>query len=206
MAVAGGTIKRSGEEASSRKEVTNPHDLLVTDVLSFLVDKSLLAPDPSAAGHGKLIIASGTLILVDRSMLSFAAAGFRVALAQEKSKPVRQQNPQMLSVTNDAIKFFEDTALPSAFVLQTDSGTLVAGTLKEDGMSEPIGSYYFKHGAAGLAGVYVVGVKETPAPPLMLSSGQIMGAAPQSAQLMRNLLFPENAVMVTPIAMFRRID
>jgi hypothetical protein len=43
---------------------------------------------------------------------------------------------------------FHKVPLPSAFVLQT-ADVQLAGTLKDEGMAEPISSYYFATGLTG---------------------------------------------------------
>lgn len=81
----------------------------------------------------------------------------------------------------------------------------MAGTIKESGMEEPISSYYFKHGTAGLADVYLVGIKETPTLSFSLPNTQLMGAGQQAAQALSDLVFPPEAIRVTPIALFREL-
>ena len=72
-------------------------------------------------------------------------------------------------------------------------------------MEEPISSYYFKHGAAGLAEVYIIGIKEIPSEVFSLPQAQLIGAGQQAAQILSNLLFPSEAIRVPPLALFRKL-
>jgi len=96
-------------------------------------------------------------------------------------------------------------SLPSAFILQTSEGTQVVGTIKEAGMEEAISNYYFKHGTAGLSDVYMVGVKEVPSSSFKLPDSQLFSAGQQMAQALSDMLFPPDAIRITPIALFRKL-
>jgi hypothetical protein len=101
--------------------------------------------------------------------------------------------------------FLSKPVLPSAFLLHMPSGLQIAGTIKDSGMEEPISGYYFKHGTAGLAEVYVVGIKEVPSGTFSLPQTQLIGAGKQAAQVLSNLLFPTEAIRVTPLALFSKL-
>jgi hypothetical protein len=72
-------------------------------------------------------------------------------------------------------------------------------------MEEPITSYYFRHGTAGLADVYLIGIKETPTKKFITPSNQFIGIAQQGAQMLSDLLFPSDAIRVTPVTLFRKL-
>ena len=71
-------------------------------------------------------------------------------------------------------------------------------------MEEPIASYYFKYGALDLASVYVIGIKEIPSGTFSLPNTQLIGTGQQAAQALSELLFPSDAIRVTPLALFRK--
>jgi hypothetical protein len=71
--------------------------------------------------------------------------------------------------------------------------------------SRPEKSDYFKHSTAGLAEVYVIDIKEIPSGAFSLPQTQLIGAGQQAAQVLRNLLFPSEAIRVTPLAFFRKL-
>ena len=48
-------------------------------------------------------------------------------------------------------------------MLHTDTGAILAGIINEQGMTETIASYYLRHGANGIQGVHLIGIRETSA-------------------------------------------
>jgi hypothetical protein len=206
LQLASGDVKSGQENMRSQKRIIDPHDVLTTDVLSSLRSAGKFSEDVLGAPQGALIVAQGTLVLVDRGMLQLAVVALE-AEASNKMKtaktPAQRAEAQVLK--QQIIPFLSKIDLPSGFVLQTTEGLDIAGTLKDDGMEEPISTYYFKHGAAGLSSVYLIGIKETATYSFALPSEQIIGAGQVAAEALRNMMFPPGAVMVTPIALFREI-
>lgn len=125
-------------------------------------------------------------------------------VSADAKKPKHQRDKNIQSMELLAM-FLDALTIPSAFLLQASDGLQIAGTLKETGMEEPISTYYFKHGTAGLSDVYLVGIKEIPSPAFTIPGEQLFGAGQQAAQALCDLLFPKDAIRVTPIAMFRKL-
>lgn len=152
-----------------------------------------------------LIVANGTLVLMDRGMLELGV--FVLEAELERMRKAAKTAAEKAEVQNlkQILPFMSKIVLPSGFLLRTNDGIDVAGTLKESGMEEPISTYYFKHSAAGLSSVHMIGIKETPTRSFSLPTEQMMGAGQVAAETLRNMLFPPTAIMVTPIALFRDI-
>ena len=203
--VASGDLKHTSETTRSSKRVIDPHDIITTDVLSYLQTSGHVEPSVLEAAHGDLVLTHGTLVLIDRAMAELAVLSFDLMITEEERKPKAKQDPAGLQGMRFIREFLPQLVMPSAFVLQAGDGGQVAGTIKEEGMEEPISSYYFKHGAAGLSDVYLVGIKETPSESFTLPSTQLIGAGQQAAQALSDMLFPPEAVRVTPLALFRKL-
>lgn len=203
--VASGDLKHTSETTRSSKRVVDPHDIVTTDVLSYLQDSGHIEPSVVEAAHGDLVLTHGTLVLIDRAMAELAVLSFDLMISEEERKPKAKQDQASLQGMRFIREFLPQLSMPSAFVLQGSDGCQVAGTIKEDGLEEPISSYYFKHGAAGLSDVYLVGIKETPSESFTLPSTQLIGAGQQAAQALSDMLFPAEAIRVTPIALFRKL-
>lgn len=203
--IASGDLKHTREAARSSRRVIDPHDVLTTDVLSYLQDSGHLARGIVDAAHGELVLTQGTLVLIDRAMAELSMLSFDLMIRNEERKPESEQDKPGLQGMRFIREFLPQLSMPSAFVLQGADGCQVAGTIKEEGMEEPISSYYFKHGAAGLADVYLVGIKETPSESFTLPGTQIIGAGQQAAQALSDMLFPPHAIRVTPLALFRQL-
>ncbi len=203
--VASGDLKQTRETARTAKRTIDPHDVITTEVLAFLQENNHIEPSVVDAAHGNLILTHGTLVFIDRSMAELAVLSFDLMISEEERKPKAKQDPASLHGMRFIREFLPQLSIPSAFVMQGSDGCQVAGTIKEEGMEEPISSYYFKHGAAGLADVYLIGIKEIPSEAFALPSTQLIGAGQQAAQALTDMLFPPEAIRVTPLALFRKL-
>src|SRR5260370_25709548 len=96
--------------------------------------------------------------------------------------------------------FLKAIALPSAFLFKTNDQILVAGTIKEAGMEEPISSYYFKHGEAGLGDINLIGIRERPATHFTQPNTDLITASRGVSQSLTDMLFPKDAIRMTPLA------
>jgi hypothetical protein len=203
--LVGGDTRSTKENLTSQTRTINPHDILTVQVLSELRNDNRFDTDVENAPHGSLILAQGTLLLIDRSMLALAVA-FLKGQADEATRTAKTSAQKTAArAQKQLVEIMAKVELPSGFLLRTDDELNIVGTLKEDGMDEPISTYYFKHGTAGLAGVYMIGIKEVPSPSVTLPQEQLIGAAQLAAEGLKNAMFPPGSITVTPIALFREI-
>lgn len=203
--VVSGDRKITNEVTDTDKRTVNPHDIIVTDVLSFLISNGHALEDINEASHGSLVLVQGTVVFVDRLISEVAIIAFENLITPQSNKPKSSEE----KATLQGLKLFRDAlqkiSLPSAFILQTAEEVQIIGTIKESGMEEAISNYYFKHGTAGLSNVYMIGIKEVPSQSFTLPDSQLIGAGQQMAQALSDLLFPPDAIRVTPIAIFRKL-
>ena len=197
--------KITNETLEGDKRVFDPHDLIATDVLSFLVPNDHVLDDVVHAAHGSLVIVQGTVVFIDRLIAEVAVIAFDNMINSQSQKPKSQEEKSALQALKSLKDTLQKVSLPSAFILQTNEGIQVAGTIKEAGMEEAISNYYFKHGTAGLSNVYIVGVKEVSSASFRLPDSQLFGAGQQLAQALSDMLFPPDAIQITPIALFRKL-
>jgi hypothetical protein len=205
VAVAAGEFRSVDDIQSATRRTIDPHDVITTDILASLLEEGFVAQNVSDAAHGTLVLAQGTLVFIERSMLELAAMTIDIAMQSQSGRgrsSEERTSRQTLKLVKD---FLSKLVLPSAFLLHMPSGLQIAGTIKDPGMEEPISGYYFKHGIAGLAEVYMIGIKEVPSGTFSLPQTQLIGAGQQAAQVLSNLLFPTEAIRVTPLALFRKI-
>lgn len=203
--VVSGVLKSAQQDTTSSKRITDPHDVRTTDVLSHFTERGRVRTDIENAPHGSLVLASGTVVFVDKSILALADIYFEIQVNSLRKKSKTQAEKAELANFEQIRKFLTAINLPSGFLLQTTDGIQVAGTIKETGMEEFISSYYFKHGSAGLSDVYLVGIKEASTHSFTLPGEQLIGAGQIAVQALRTMMFPPEAIMVTPIALFRRL-
>ncbi len=199
--------KLSKETGETKKETLLPHDVVSSDILSHLLQSGRVVREVETAPHGSLVLAQGTMVFLDRDLIRTAAlitsdvvdrddGNFDVGEGDEAGQ---------ITVNFSLQQLFKNFDFPSAFLLQGTGDVQVCGTLKESGMEEPISTYYFKHGNAGLSDVFLVGIKETPNPSLTLAESNLMSVTQGLAQSLSELVMPVEAVRVTPIAIFRKL-
>lgn len=204
-AVVSGQIQTNSDTLTGSKSSVAPHDMATTDMLAYLIANDHLGQRVQEAGHGALILAKGTLVFVDRLMAEFAVTSLRIATEQERKKPAREQNKVLIQQSTMTVDFLSQVKIPSAYLFVLDDGAQIVGTIKDDGMQEPISTYYFKHGMAGLADVYLIGIKERASPGLTLPPTGLVSLMQQGGQGLSDMLFPHDAIRVTPIALFRKL-
>ena len=145
------------------------------------------------------------MLLIERSMLGLAVIVLKMQIEEANRTARTQAEKAAVRTQKQVIPFLEGLDLPSGFLLRTADELNIVGTLKDSGMEEPISTYYFKHGTAGLARVYVMGIKEEPSPSVTLPTEQLIGAGQAAAAGLQQIMFPPNSITITPIALFREI-
>ena len=205
LEVLGGDLRSGKEISQSQTRIIDPHDLIATDVLVQLSSDNRLNVDVNNAPHGSLVLTSGTLILIDKTMLELAAVVLEAQAKEAVNNARGAAEKAAARAQQQIVPMIRSITLPSGFLLRTPDGLDIVGTVKEDGMEEPISTYYFKHGLAGLASVYIMGIKEEPSYSVSLPPEKIIGMGQVFAKALQEIMFPEAAITVTPIALFREI-
>ena len=80
VAVASGEFKLVGDIQSTTRRSIDPHDVITTDILASLVEDQFVTQNISEALHGTLVLAQGTLVFIERSMLELAAMSMDIAM------------------------------------------------------------------------------------------------------------------------------
>src|SRR5689334_8089391 len=205
LGLLGGDLKSGKETSQSQTRTIDPHDLIATDVLVQLSSDNRLNINVSNAAHGSLVLTTGTLLLIGKTLLWCAAVVLESEAKEAANKARSDAEKASARAQQRIISMMRALILPSGFLLRTSDGLDVVGTLKEDGMEEPISPYYFKHGLAGLASVHLIGIKEEPSHAVSLPPEKMIGMGQAFAKALQGLVFPSGAITVTPIALFREI-
>jgi hypothetical protein len=96
------------ESGSASKRVIDPHDLITTDVLSALMDShNLIREDIEEAPHCALILALGTLVFVDHSIVELGIVALEASLKDQRRNAGTK-------AAKDEVKAM-DMGLPSTF-------------------------------------------------------------------------------------------
>jgi len=83
--------KITNETLEGDKRVFDPHDLIATDVLSFLVSNDHVLDDVVHAAHGSLVIVQGTVVFIDRLIAEVAVIAFDNMINSQSQKPKSQE-------------------------------------------------------------------------------------------------------------------
>ena len=211
-----GTYQYENDATSSVKRVVDPHDLNTIGILSYLSENGMIASDIAEAGNGDMVRCRGTLILIDgltnRDMLAMAAASNPSLNPPQKylskNSPEKAAYEEHMFQAKLVKDWLSNARLPSGFVLANEQSHLLCGTLHDEGMAEPIHSYYFKHGKRGLNDVYIIGIKEDydTVFPFLEEGNSVFDASGGFISAMEDLMFPTDGIRVTPLVMFRILN
>lgn len=199
-----GEAKGGDDRSTGRKEVLDASDMLATDVLSALVSQKRLRTDVLGAPFNSLLMTKGDVTFVDQGTLKLGKLAIDSelkTLSKDRAVPNRAEKQHTLEMIG---KLIDTIVLPSLFFMQIAPEQVVVGQVAEEGMSAPISSHYFKHGDSSLREVYVVGIKETDGPKIVLPNSAFFTAAMGMAKVLGDMMVPKGVVRVTPIALFRK--
>lgn len=203
--IAAGEYKRIHDAITSRKEILDPHDTIVIDLITKLLGR--IALDPVTAPAGALVSVTGQLQFADgsaiKALTSLEEKNFAELIGAGKDKPHKEKMDDLKGAKN-LHAFMRNLDLPSLFVLQ-HNGQEYMGTVKPDGLQEPIGSFYYRYGTGSAPDMTVLGIRENSIPLTLSSPTPLLASATQFAGLMRSLFLPADAIPITPIAIYRRV-
>lgn len=194
-AVVKGEHKHTRENSFANRLLLNPHDASSVRLIRHLARVGMVYGDYAAAGNGRLVRAIGNLIFFESHFIRSIMSSFVKNLPNEMKR---------LQHAKVAASVFPQLAIPSGFILEVPGGRPVTGTIKEDGMEEPISTYLFKHAGNAVPDVEVLGIKEVGVEAGGVKTDGIKGTDMMSAA-MRKLFLPDDAVVLTPLAIFRRV-
>lgn len=185
------------------RSISDPNDVVTTDILSHLVDNGFINENYQNANHGELIIARGSLLLLDKTVLKFMDSSFTLMTDLMKVSDANSDNHQQTNFLKVIISMLKEIPLQSAFALKT-SQRIVVGNLNEDYLAEPISSYYLKHSAQGIPKISIIGIKEN-SENVKMDDNSMFGWSQKIWEAFSQMVFPRTSIKVTPIAIFRTL-
>jgi hypothetical protein len=200
---------------SADKRTIDMHDAATVDLLLRLTAQRAERQNES----GLIQAFTGTCFFLDRNILKYAGPAIDFVLqgsketqhlsrqqrrlAERKGQKASVHDENALAPIKDFLSLLD---MPSGFLLQTVDGQRICGPIKDAGLDQPISSLLFRAGNRGLAETFVVGLvekfkelgSEMDSP--MLKTQKEMGRA------VSKLLFPDNAIRLIPLAIYRKIS
>lgn len=198
-----GDKSSSAEAATSEKAVFEPHDVSPVALIDELLSGAFVDCDPIQAPNGRLIHAKGILYLFDGWGLQTALSAFEGVIVETLTKGHQKRELRDFAKTLKAT--FGGLSVPSMFLLETDAGVNFIGTIKPDGLDEPVSAFNFKHGENGLPGVHLLGLKEVAAPLVRIPETSSLKMTQGLAKAFGDMLIPEKAQRATAGALYREL-
>lgn len=186
------------------KNVFDPHDLTTTDVLTFLMENGFVRKNPSHAGNGELVLIEGSLLLMDKMILELSVSGIESMLAFAGQGQKSQDIKNLKSFTTVMKNFIQKMPIDATYLLKSD-GLYFSGTIKEQYMDDPVSSYYLKYGSKGITDVFLIGIKNFSDETFEVEENSLFGYGQKNIDAIQNLIIPQNAISITPIAIFRKV-
>jgi len=198
-----GVIEGGGKESKtskeSVKEILDPHDAATSDVLSKLVE---IAQEKDSQ---VIILPKGRLTFLDRNLLKIFFNSFEfldfIPLPKHQKKEVKQ----IKKMANTIQKFITDAPVLPAFVFKSNDGKIYGGTLKEEFLSEPIISYYFKHQNKWLENISIIAIKENATTTNVFEEDHLTNVVSTYLDVISRIIFPDETIKISPVAILRKI-
>lgn len=202
--VAGLDYAKSKESQDGRRESIDPHDTAVVEVLEEVRVSGRLSEDILTAKANTLVRVEGDVFFVSSTAMGLYRDMLETTFKPMKKGPAREN----LEMAHKALAHLK---LPSVCVLKTPFGVEVIGSVREEWMSEPPSVYEAMHGEKAIPGVVMIGIKEGdsfsyPGTNTPDTSAAFIGSNRLMAHAIRNMMFPNQFMHVTPLAIFRRLD
>jgi len=198
--IASARAESTGQSKESKKEVIDPYDVKVRDVIAKFLELVKTKETPVRVYEGSLIFMDSYLIKMIVKTLSIAGK-YSTLLNIPMTKKEEKTFKKLIRLMSE---LFEAIPLLPAFLLKTETEEIVVGTIKEEFLSEPISSFYLKHGGKWLRNVLVLGVEETVVEE-ELPDTHLYEALKDFLPAMSQMIFPQESKKVIPLAIFRRI-
>jgi len=190
----GESTASAGGSAESYGRSFEPHHLIVVDVLKRIAESKTVESCPVAAKSNAIIRVKGRVAFFDPRLW-------------------RVDNPMALYSTTmkTGIDIMLDNALLAVtYVFKSDDEKHLCGVINENGLTDSLGSHYFRYGLSGLGDVILIGIKDCqeigsvlPANPNAPSP--LMASIQKAAQVMNGSILPFGMPRVTPLAIYREI-
>ncbi len=195
-----GTLSGYKAIQEAKNETIDPEQLVIIDTLSTLAKN---ARGVDQAAQGDIVKTKGNLHIATNNMLKmFIDVGDMFQSEQPKmSKKELKQIRQLIK------SFLDHINIDSIMLLKNNTETIVA-SLKRECLQEDPDTFQLKYGSDGLDNVFVIGFFESKSKEQETTyhpSDDFISSSKQFAEGIKNLFFPPNSTIVTPIAIYKEI-
>ena len=206
-AVVTGAYRSARDATATQKDSYQPHDQSLSDLLLELNAAKFVHPSPFFAPHGSIIQVTGSLEFADGAAIKMLATNLETIQEANATGPKVHKKSADRKIEKMGTKLIEDMDFPPIFMLFEANGSVTCGTLKSDGLDEPLSNFLFKYGGNQLPGIHVLGIKEVAhAPTPGAAESGLAVTSRIYSKVFESLVFPPEAMRVSPILIFRMIE
>jgi len=197
-----GTLQGHTETLNEELKEIDPEIPLILDIVTYL---SNVSKNIEEAQINNIIKVNGNLFIATKNILKVFTSNIDASLLLNKPNPTNKEKKEIKKIQQLIKAVNENLQIEPIFILKNKSS--IVGSLQEKFLSESPDTFQLKYGANGLENVYIIGIYEGQKQKNnknFIGEGFIESSA-QFAEGLRDIFFPENAHIITPIAIYRKI-
>jgi hypothetical protein len=179
-------------------EEVDPREIVIIDTLATL---SRSAKEISEARNGELVTIRGDMFLMDKALFDLMMPNIGDFMMMDAPKNRHKEIKKMAALMR---KLFESIRFDPIVFTSMAKGVAV-GNIREEFLSESITSFQLKHGKDGVSDVTILGIKEEGSMEISTPDEGLINGAMDLSDVIKNLIIPEEAVLFTPLAIYREI-
>jgi hypothetical protein len=173
----------------------DPQEIITIDILSELMSD---AKEISTAQNNEIVHIQGNAFFMNKAIFDT----FLPNLIDILSSMVSKQDKKAFNLMKKMLNSIDFE--PVAYIKFENN--IAIGTIKEEFLAESILSYFIKHGKNGLADINVIAIKEDNSNQSAFKLNDFQQGALEIANMIQQILVPSDAVTITPIAIYRKIQ
>jgi len=197
-----GTLQGHTETLNEELKEIDPEIALILDIVTYL---SNVSKNIEQADINNIVKVNGNLFIATKNILKVFTSNIDASLLLNKPNPTNKEKKEIKKIQQLIKAVSENLQIEPIFILKNNSS--VVGSLQEKFLSESPDTFQLKYGANGLENVYVIGIYEgqnIKNTTHFTGEGFIESSA-QFAEGLKDMFFPKNAYILTPIVIYRKI-
>jgi len=200
--IAEGTIQGNVETLEEELKDIDPELAIILDVATFLSDNAKSLENPQI---NNIVKTNGNLFISSKKILQIFSSNIDASLLLNKENPTNKEKKEIKKIQQLLKAVADNLELEPIFILKNEN--IIVGSLQERFLKELPDTFQLKYGGNGLEDVYIIGIYEginTKQNYNVLTQGFIDSSI-QFAEALREMFLPQNAHIITPIIIYRKI-
>ena len=187
----------------SQNKTIDPAQIVILDTLSTLSKNAI---DIHDAKEGDIVITNGNLHIATNNMLKmFVDVGEALTSEQAKTTKEKKEFKQIKQLMKS---FLNHVSVEPIMLLKNNNDPIV-GSLKKEFLQDDPDTFQLKYGYSGLDDVFMIGFYENKSQSTTTGyqpNSDFINSSRQFAESIKELFFPANSTVVTPIAIYKEVQ